>query len=364
MFRQFAENIPQVVWMTKSDPQQVAYVSPAYEQVFGRSREALYASSHDWLAAVHEEDRPRVQTALIAMESGGGFDEEYRVVRPDGAIRWMHDRGVPICDERGAIDRYVGFAEDITERKQVEEERARHQVELMHASRLSTVGQMVANLSHEVAQPLSAISNFAAACVRILESAPPAGMAGAQTAELTEYIAAIVKQNQRCRGILERLRDFSSRGPRLSRCDCNEILRDSVELTAFDLRQQRVSVHFDLEESLPSVFVDRVQMQQVLVNLLINARDAVCDSRAERREITLRSRATPRAVLLEVEDTGSGFSEAALRHMFEPFFTTKPHGTGIGLSICQSIIKDHGGEIEACCNRHGGSTLRIRLPVN
>lgn len=334
-------------------------------RVFGYEPGQVQPSNATFWTRVHPEDRSKVQQAVRqAIDTRSVYEIEHRIVLDDGEVRIIHERAELALDPRtGKPLKFIGTSQDVTERRRVEEALTVQQAELLHASRLSTVGQMVASLSHEVAQPLSAIGNFAGACASILESATASGVSADQCRKLQEYTSAIAKQNERCRGILERLRDFSGRTRRLSSCDLNELLRDSAELTAYDFRRLGIALQFDLPESLPPVRVDRVQIQQVIVNLLTNARDAICDLPSARREITLRSRTTENGVLLAVEDRGEGFSEEARRRLFEPFFTTKPNGMGIGLSICQTIVKDHGGQIEALANRHGGATFRVQLPL-
>jgi C4-dicarboxylate-specific signal transduction histidine kinase len=280
------------------------------------------------------------------------------MVRRDGskitvfASRVVHPRA-------GRPAEFFCFDVDVTDRKRAEEELALGRAELLHASRLSTVGQMVAEISHEVAQPLNAIGNFAAASERILEMGPDG-----QLDTLNEYIRAILEQNQRCITILGRLRDFSRRAPS-SRVPCHvdQLLHDSVDLMLLELRRSNVAVQFQIAGDLPPVSGDRIQLQQVIVNLLSNARDALEGLPDDRRLITIRARAESDAVVFEVEDAGCGLAGDATIHLFDPFFTTKRHGMGIGLSICQSILKDHGGRIDAIANPRHGATFLVRLPL-
>jgi two-component system sensor kinase FixL len=221
---------------------------------------------------------------------------------------------------------------------------------------------MVAEISHEVAQPLNAIGNFAAASVRILDSG-----ADEQFDALHEYVTAILKQNERCVAILDRLRDFSRRAPtKPALCDVATLLHESVELVAHDLRRSRVNVRYDLDDELPPVTGDRIQLQQLFVNLLNNARDAVQDLPKERRTIAIRAYAERGTMVVEISDRGVGLAEETATRLFDPFFTTKEHGMGIGLSICQSIVIDHGGKIEGIPNLEPdpGATFRVRLPFS
>jgi two-component system sensor kinase FixL len=330
----------------------------------GYSPEEIAAHRGDLFVELLHPDDLRRRPALLERWDTAQDDEilesEYRLRDRDGKWHWFLARDTVFTrTPDGRVEQIIGTAQDVTDWKQAEEELAVRQAELLHASRLTTVGRMVAALSHEVAQPLSAIGNFAAASDQMLDTAPDCPWE-----TLREYIQAIVKQNQRCGAILGRLRDFSQRtSARRANCDICHLLRDSVELVSNELRRHDVEVRFDLADSLPQVVGDRVQLQQVVVNLLTNARDAVRDQSSERRVITIRARADEEAVVFEVDDLGAGFSAEVAAHLFEPFYTTKQSGMGIGLSICHSIIKDHGGQIEAYSNRSGGATFRVRLPL-
>jgi len=230
---------------------------------------------------------------------------------------------------------------------------------LLHAARLTTVGQMVAELSHEISQPFSAIGNFAAASTQMLDTTHAPHLA-----TLREYVQAILKQNERCGAILGRLRNFSRRTvTRRGGCDLDHLIRESLELVSSELRRHGIQVRLNAAERLPQVWGDRIQLQQVLVNLLTNAHDAVYDQPRTRKTITVSARAEPDAVVLDVADRGIGLSDDVAAHLFEPFFTTKEHGMGIGLNLCQSIVKDHGGTIVAFSNEVGGATFRVRLPL-
>ena len=250
---------------------------------------------------------------------------------------------------------------------------AQRQAELFHTSRLSTLGQMVAALSHELAQPLTAIGNYASASAQMLGHPLPEA-----PEDLHSYVEAISHESQRCIAILQRLRDFSRRTPpRRSTCDARQLVEDAVDLVRAELKRRNVTLHMVFEEPLPPLIADQIQLQQVLVNLLTNAIDAVRNQPVGHRTIKIhvgqvsneakekeKEKEKVAAELeLVVADSGTGFSSDDLDRLFEPFFTTKPEGMGIGLNICQSIVRQHGGQIEARNNERGGATFVVRLPI-
>ncbi len=360
-FRQFSEGMPHVIWMMTPDKYHFLYVNGAFEQIYGLSRQDLYDSSGLWLACVHPEDRHRVAEARWGRGGTSEYCEEYRVVHGDGTVRWVRETAVPLRNEQHEIVMFGGTAEDITQSRQVAEELARNQLEVLHVSRLSSVGEMVATLSHEVAQPMSAIGTFATVCTGLLESK-------SETANwfdnVKKCIESIATENQRCRAILRRLRDYTRKAPRQrAPCDVNAVLREAVDLIVNELRRHDVKIRQDLAPRTALVAGDRIQLQQVIINLLTNARDAMLDVEVPRRVVLLRSRMEGDFVAVEVSDAGSGLPAGQNGEIFEPFFTTKPEGMGIGLSICKTIVEEHGGEIVAFTNETGGATFRIRLPT-
>jgi PAS domain S-box-containing protein len=361
-FRQFSEGMPHIIWMTTPDRQRVLYVNRSFERIFGRKREDVYAASDVWLDGIHPEDRQLVVDARLQGEATGEYCTEFRVIHPDGAVRWLRDRAVPVRDDRGNKYMLAGIAEDITLSRQIAEKLARQQSELLHVSRLSSVGQMVATLSHEVAQPMSAIGTFATLCAKHLQSED--FDEADRLNSLKQCIDAISSENQRCRAILRRLRDYSRKAPRQQAlCDLNAVLSESIDLLSIELRRSGVKVRCELAPSLPLVIADRIRLQQVVVNLLTNARDAMLNVDPSRRLIILRTAIEGAAITAEIEDHGVGFPVGTVDRLFEPFFSTKEDGMGLGLSICKTILDEHGGEIRALTNEHGGATFRIVLPV-
>jgi two-component system sensor kinase FixL len=337
----------------------ITFWNRASERLYGYSAE--YAIGRDVVELLHGPATRAEERRIMADAIATGTllpAEEVEVVCRDGSKVWVFASRI-LHSRPGRPPEFFCFDVDITDRKRAEEELALRQAELLHAARLSSVGQMVAALSHEVAQPLSAIGNFAAASALLLESNPQESWE-----LLQEYNQAIGKQNQRCGAILERLRNFSRRSAaQRTTGDVNDLLRESAELMAHEIRRAGIKVRFDLEESLQPVLCDRVQIEQVVVNLLANARDVLRDRPADQRRITIRSHNEQAAVIFEVEDTGGGIAPEVLHRLFEPFVTTKAGGMGIGLSICRTIIRDHGGTIEAASLPSGGTRFRLSLPA-
>lgn len=261
---------------------------------------------------------------------------------------------VRFCGE----DFMFAFAQDITERKRAEDRLQQQSTELAHVSRLSTMGEMVATISHELAQPLSAVANYASACEAQI------GKPKRDDATLAEYLDGISRQTSRAGDILRRVRDFvRNTVPKKAVCDLNSLLDDSLALMNNDFRRHDVVVSSELNGDPVRAVVDRVQLQQVVVNLLSNARDAMRNVRRGARKVTVRSKVDGKLAVIEVEDRGPGLDDNVRDRLFEPFVTTKESGMGIGLSICKTIVESHGGTISAGRGEAGGALFRVELPL-
>jgi len=250
---------------------------------------------------------------------------------------------------------------EMEERRRAEDQVQQHQAELAHVARLSTVGEMVAELTHELNQPLSAICSYAQACKRLLH---------ANGQELTEDLLTslnqVGEQADRAAGIIRRLRRFVVKGKSLQvPIDVNGMIRDVAELMNIDARMAEVEVDFKLFEPLPSVVGDRIQLEQVLVNLIRNAFEALREADLQPRQLTIQTAIDGQTnIIVDVHDNGCGIPPAIADCLFDRFFTTKPNGMGMGLSISQSIIERHGGKlwVEPVSSR--GSTFRFTLPID
>ena len=250
---------------------------------------------------------------------------------------------------------------EMDERRRAEEQVHQHQAELAHVARLSTVGEMVAELTHELNQPLSAISSYAQACQRLLRS----GGAEDRT-ELVTSLHQVGEQAGRAAEIIRRLRRFVMKSkPMQTAVDINALIREVTELTSIDARMAQAEVCFELTDGLPMVLVDRIQIEQVLVNLKRNAFEAMRDLEPASGRLTVRTAFDGAGhIVVDLCDNGSGIPADAMDRVFDRFFTTKPNGMGMGLAISQSIIENHGGKLWVTPNPSRGSTFHFTLPID
>ena len=482
-FRSMADNVSDIVWIVEIAPDRIVYVSPSYERLWGRPARDLYADPRQWIAAIHADDRSRIDSVFSAWLAGERelFDEEYRVVRPDGTTAWIHARGTLIRDAAGKAYRASGIASDITERKRMEERirageelwratfennptmyfmvdaagivlsinafaaeqlgysveelRGRSIVEvvleddretvkgglsrclerlgealrwelrkvrkdgtvirvrewaravngpagtpivlvacedvseakraeealaaakeeLAHVSRLTTLGELTASIAHEVNQPLAAIGNNAGACARWL---------AAQNLDEAKRCAEQIKADSARAGeIVRRIRDLAKKAPPQKQpLDVAELCREVVAFARAELQRNRVTLHTQLSSGVLPIAGDRVQLQQVILNLLVNAVEAVTGADGP-REVWVTTEADADHVVIAVRDTGPGVDPGQIDRLFKPFYTTKPHGLGMGLTISRSIVEAHGGQLSATPSAPRGAVFRVTLPA-
>jgi two-component system, LuxR family, sensor kinase FixL len=312
-----------------------------------------------FLGHVHPDDREGLQQAVNrSLTDATDYEAEYRVLLPDGRIRWIAARGRPELrpDKNTAFMR--GVVLDITERRRSESELQELRHQLSHAGRLSVMGQLAASLAHELNQPLGAILRNAEAAELFLNQNPPA------FDELREILSDIRKDDQRAGAVIDSLRVLLKRQEVTRQAlDLRHLIDEVVALARSDAVGRRISITTDLVSDLPHVWGNRVHLQQVLLNLLLNAMDAVNDVAIELRTVVVQARCHDALVEVAVVDRGVGIPVDRLSHLFEPFVTTKPEGMGLGLSISRTIIQAHGGQISAQNNPTGGATFRFSVPV-
>jgi PAS domain S-box-containing protein len=327
-------------------------------EYFGRSLEEL----KNWGTsdAVHPEELPRIlELFKKGMASGIHFSIEQRMRRFDGEYRWFDTRLVPIRDDSGRIARWYTLATDIEDRSRALARLEQMQSDFAHMNRVATMGQLTASIIHEVNQPITAAVTYALAARRFLSADPP------NFREMDDVLSLVVREGNRAGEVVGRIRALIKKAPaRRDAVAIDDAILEVIALTRTEAANNSVSVRTQLAEGLPHVQGDRVQLQQVLLNLIINAIEAMRDVGEEERELLISTRHEPDGVSVEVRDSGPGFAPAALERVFEAFYTTKTGGLGLGLSICRSIIEAHGGRLWASPNAPRGAVFGFTAPAH
>jgi PAS domain S-box-containing protein len=344
-------------WDPQSD---LATWSDRHSQIFGLEPHDV---KHTWSSFVHlvdPEDRARVQLAILtALKPHGALEVEYRINRPDGQARWVMSKGRTYCDSAGEPMRMVGLTMDITERKQLEHDLLRTQSDLARVSRLLTLGELTSSIAHEVNQPLVAVVTNGDACMRWLTAEPP------NLDKVRESLVWIVKEGKRAGEIIKRIRELAkNKAPQKTELLVNDVITEVINLAGSELSNNQVTLRTEFASDLPIVCGDRVQLQQVILNLIANAIDAMKSIHQHPRELSISSRATDDGqILITVRDCGMGVEPNILENVFKAFFTTKKEGMGLGLSISRTIVEAHGGRMWALSNNDQGATFQFTLPM-
>jgi C4-dicarboxylate-specific signal transduction histidine kinase len=289
------------------------------------------------------------------------FAAEFRIVLPDGTVKHLEATTHHVFSSLGALGEAVSSHVDVTGRKRAQEEHERlRQLEsdLAHMNRLSMMGELAASLAHEVKQPIAAARNNARAAVNFLDKQPP------DLGEVSEALSCIVGDADRAAQIIDRIRDHTKKSPlRKDRFDLNDAVNEVIVLARGEITKNGVSVDTHLTEGALPVEGDRVQLQQVILNLIVNAVEAMGSVREGPRELSISTeQAQANGVLLAVRDSGPGIDAKHLERVFEAFYTTKSSGVGMGLSICRSIVEAHGGRLWAEANKPRGAVFQFTLP--
>jgi PAS domain S-box-containing protein len=362
--RQIIETVPGLLWSLAPDGEPT-YFNQRFLDYFGKPFKDFKHGG--WLALIHPDDVQETErTFSQAIQTGSSYRGVLRFRRADGEYRWHEGRGEPLHDLQGNIVQWYGLSVDIDEAKKAEDRLRRSEshlaearLELAHANRVATMGQLTASITHEVNQPITAAVTYALAARRFLSAKPP------NLREVDEALSLIVKEGNRAGEVVGRVRALIKKAPaRKDAVEINDAILEVIALTRREAANYGISVRTQLAKGLPRVQGDRVQLQQVLLNLIINAIEAMHEVDEEERELLVDTRNEPDGVSVEVRDSGPGFASAALERAFEAFYTTKSDGLGLGLSICWSIIEAHNGRLWASPNVPRGAIFRFTVPAH
>jgi PAS domain S-box-containing protein len=315
------------------------------------------------LQRIHPDDRDRVDgETQAALRQKIDYVLEFRIVRPDGAVKYLEATGRPLVSADGGVVEILGTYVDVTERKRAQEEHERLrqlETDLAHVNRLSIMGELAASLAHEILHPIATARNNARAGMRYMDLHPP------NLDKVRELLSRVVRDADRAKAIVDRMRDHIKKAPpRKEPVDVNEAINEVIGMVQRAIAKNRVAVRTRLAEGLIPVQGDRVQLQQVVVNLILNAVEAMSTVENGARELSISTeQCETGGIKVAVSDSGPGIDPQHLQRVFEPFYTTKASGVGMGLSICRSIIDGHGGRLWAEANEQHGTVFRFTLPA-
>src|SRR6266446_3730755 len=315
--------------------------------------------THDLIATrIHPEDIPSATERMgLALNDGSDCEDDYRLQMLDGSVKHVHPVAHATRDQDGRLE-YIGAVQDVTERRLSEEALGRARSELAHVARVTSLGALTASIAHEVNQPLSGIITNASTCLRMLAADPPNIDGASETARRT------IRDGNRASAVIARLRAlFGKKDTPNELVDLNEAAREVIALSSSELRRNGVIVESALADGLGGVTGDRIQLQQVILNLLLNASDAMSEIDSRPRQLLIMTEQDGgNRVRLSVRDTGVGFDPEGVDRLFEAFYTTKSSGMGMGLSISRSIIENHHGRLWAALNDGPGATFSFSVP--
>jgi PAS domain S-box-containing protein len=336
---------------------EIERVSQPVLDYLGRPREELSQWAVD--DTIHPDDRPGYLQALErSFAAGAPFEFEARIRRFDGVYRWFNVRGLPLRDLQGRIVRWYFLLAEADDRKRAEEALRQAQSDLARINRVTTMGELAASLAHELSQPISGAMTNANTCLRKLGHDTP-DLDGVRTT-----VTRIGRDVQRASDVIGRIRSqFEKAALNREGLDLNEIIRETMALLRAEAARYHISIRTELAADLPQIIGDRVQLQQVAMNLIVNGIESMRDVDGTREMRVKSQRAENDQILVSVSDTGIGFPPELAEQIFDPFFTTKPHGTGMGLRISRSIIGSHGGRLWAVGSNGRGATFHLNLPV-
>jgi PAS domain S-box-containing protein len=353
--RVLIETIPALAWTSLADGSP-DFVNRRWLEYTGVSPEQMQGAG---TPPFHPEDiDEHLEKWRSALATGEAFENEARVRRAgDGEYRLFLIRGLPLRDERGKIVKWYGTMTDIDDRKRAEEALRKANADLAHITRVITMGEFAASIAHEVSQPLTAVVTNAEACMHWLAGGTP------NIEKACQAVGRIVRDGKRAREVIAQIRALSRKsGIRKQQVDMNEAIEDVLALVQGEVRTRGVVLRTDLATRLPPVSGDRVQLQQVVLNLVMNGIEAMSSVQDRPRDLVIRTQESEDdQVVVTVQDSGTGLDPKITEHMFDSFYTTKGEGMGMGLSISRSIVQDHGGRLWATTNESPGATFKFTL---
>ncbi len=357
-FRDFAETGSDWLWETGPD-HKFTHISE-HLKIAGVEPQARLGQTRWQFGGDFEKEREKWTAHIGAHELREPFrDFVYSLVRPDGSIMYVKTSGRPVFDDQGRFLGYRGIGSDISAEvhgREADRALRQAQAELAHVTRMTTLGELTASIVHEVNQPLAAIATNGEAASRFLQRAEP------DLQEVHEAIVGMIADSRRASDVIQRVRALCRKSDlQLVRLDIGGLIDDSLLLMQREVRDHGVSLRLDLPPTLPAVLGDRIQLQQVIINLVKNGMEAMASITDRPRDLVIRSGLDGDLVLIAIQDTGTGISHESIERLFSSFYTTKPGGLGMGLSICRSIIEAHGGKLWASPNRGPGATFQFTL---
>ena len=346
-------------WRLADRKMKTEHLSEEWYRIYGFDPAEGSPTREEYLERVHPEDRLKCKCmSERAIVEKADYDQEFRITLPNGMLKWIHTVGHPVLSTTGDLEGFVGSSSDITERKSAEQEREKLrqlEADLAHIDRVSTLGEMAASLAHEIKQPIAAAITSANSCIEWLAHEPP-NLDRARAAA-----ARIDKYGNRAAEIIDRIRSFYKKSPpQRELVDVNGIIQEMLTLLEGEATRSSIAMRTDLSAELPKITADRVQLQQVFMNLILNAIEAMNDSGGE---LTVKSQLQDGQLQFSVSDTGVGLPMEKMDQIFSAFFTTKAQGSGMGLAISRSIVESHGGQLWASANSGGGATFHFTLPI-
>src|ERR1700745_1273327 len=355
--RELTETIPQMLWSAEPDGA-VDYCNQRVLDYTGLPAEQVRGAG--WMNTVHQDDIDKMASGWAQpVSSGEPFQHEFRCLRAaDHAYRWCLSRALPLRDQHGRIIKWFGTVVDLHDWKEAQQALQMTQAELARVSRLTTMGELAASIAHEVNQPLTAVTNNGSACLRLLANR------NLDPEVLRRALEEIVADGTRASDVIARIRAFIKKAPaETSELDINEVIQEVLALAGHELQKYQVLVECQLTMGLPLVLADRVQLQQVLLNLIMNAIESMTGATNQSRVLGVKSLIDESGdVLVEVRDSGTGLGPEADR-LFTPFVTTKANGMGMGLPISRSLIEHHGGRLWATAHSPHGAVFLFTLPA-